>query len=131
MSEHQNAAVVRSAYEAIEKGDMAAFAGLLDAGVTWHESTPGFEGDYQGRDQVLAFLGRVFQESGVQMSRISVHDILADDDHAVILHETTLTQRGRTFTGQYADVYHLRNGKITEHWHLAADPKANEEFLTG
>jgi ketosteroid isomerase-like protein len=66
----------------------------------------------------------------VEMSHISIHDILADDDHAVILHDTTLTRKGRTFTGQYADIYHLRDGKITEHWHLAVDPKANEEFLT-
>ena len=60
-----------------------------------------------------------------------IRDILANDDHAVVLHDTTLTVKGRTLTGQYADVYHLRDGKITEHWHLAVDPKANEEFLTG
>ena len=57
---------------------MPAFAALLDDGTTWHESTPGFEGDYHGRDQVLALLGKVFQETGVQISRISIHDILAD-----------------------------------------------------
>jgi hypothetical protein len=32
-----------------------------------------------------------------------------------------------THTGQYADVYHLRDGKITAHWHLAVDPKADAE----
>jgi ketosteroid isomerase-like protein len=129
MNEHPNAAVIRSGYEAVEKGDVAAYAALLDDAITWHESTPGFEGDYHGRDQVLALLGKVFQEAGVQMS-VSIHDILANDDHAVILHDTTLTRNGRTLTGQYADVYHLRNGKITEHWHLAVDPKADEEFFT-
>ena len=33
----------------------------------------------------------------------------------------------RSHTGQYADVYHLRDGKITAHWHLAVDPKADAE----
>lgn len=46
MNEHPDAAIIRSGYEAMEKGDMAALAALLDDGITWHESTPGFEGDY-------------------------------------------------------------------------------------
>jgi predicted SnoaL-like aldol condensation-catalyzing enzyme len=62
----------------------------------------------------------------MQMS-VTIHDILANDDHAVILHESTLTVGDRTHTGQYADVYHLRDGKITAHWHLAVDPKADAE----
>jgi uncharacterized protein len=128
MHEHPNAAIVRSGYEAMERGDVAALAELLDDDIIWHESTAGFQGDYYGRDQVLALLGKVGQE-GVEMN-FAVHDVLANDDHAVILHEATLTRKGRTLTGQYADVYHLRNGKITEHWHLAVDPKADEEFFT-
>jgi len=52
MSEHPNAAVIRSAYEAISKADMPAVAELLDD-ITWYESTAGMEGAYHGRDQVL------------------------------------------------------------------------------
>ncbi|HEU5217370.1 MAG TPA: hypothetical protein VFU23_01855 [Gemmatimonadales bacterium] len=61
MNEHPNAAIIRSAHEAMGKVDVPAFAALLDD-ITWHESTPGFEGDYHGRDEVLALLGKVFQE---------------------------------------------------------------------
>jgi len=53
MSEHPNAAVIRSAYEAISKADMPAVAELLDDDITWYESTAGMEGAYHGRDQVL------------------------------------------------------------------------------
>ena len=88
MNEHPNAAIVRSAYEAFATGDGAALAALLDDDITWHESTPGFEGDYRGRDQALALLGRVVQEmEGMKMS--PVHDVLASDDHVVVLHELT------------------------------------------
>ena len=69
MTEHPNAAVVRSAYEAVERGDMAAFAAALDDDIVWHESMPGFEGDYHGRDGVLAFLGRMFAETGIEVKR--------------------------------------------------------------
>jgi ketosteroid isomerase-like protein len=131
MDEHPNAAIARSGYEAMERGDVAAFAALLDDDVTWHESTPGYEGDYQGRDEVLAMFGRIFQETGVQMAGMNIHDILANDDHVAVLHESTITRGDRTGTFQYADIYHVRDGKVTEHWHLAVDPKANEEFLSG
>ncbi len=36
----------------------------------------------------------------MQMSRVSIHDILANDDHTVILHDTTLTRNGRALTAQ-------------------------------
>ena len=86
MTEHPNVAVIRSAYEAMDKGDVAAFAALLDEDITWYESTSGMEGIYRGRDAVIAFLGQVLQQAGMQMS-VSIHDILANDEHAVILHE--------------------------------------------
>src|SRR6516165_11585688 len=62
MNEHPNAVIVRSAYEAFANGDGAALAALLDDGIIWHESTPGFEGDYHGRNQALGLLDRVVQE---------------------------------------------------------------------
>lgn len=129
MSEHPNAAVIRSAYEAMDRGDVAAFAALLDDDITWYESTAGMEGVYRGRDEVVAFLGQVFQQPGMEMS-VAIHDILANDEHAVILHESTIAVGGRSHTGQYADVYHLRGGKITAHWHLAVDAKADAEFAS-
>ena|SRR5690348_11666146 len=46
----------------------------------------------------------------MQMS-VTIHDILANDDHAVILHESTLTVGDRTHTGQYADVYTCGTGR--------------------
>ncbi|MBF4764394.1 nuclear transport factor 2 family protein [Nocardioides islandensis] len=129
MSEHPNAAVIRSAYEAMGKGDVAAFAALLDDDIIWYESTSGMEGVYRGRDEVMAFLGQVFQQSGMQMS-VVIHDVLANDDHGVILHESTITVGDRSHTGQYADVYHLREGKLTAHWHLAVDAKADAAFAS-
>lgn len=90
-----NAAILRSAYEAMAKGD-PSFAEALADDILWHESTAGFEGDYRGRDQVLALMGRIFEETGVQMTGMSIHDVLASEDHAVILTEATLTKKGRT-----------------------------------
>lgn len=128
MNEHPNAAALRSAYEKIAKGDLS-FLADLDTDINWHESTAGIEGDYRGLDQAAALMGRIFEETGVQVTDLTIPDILASDDHAVILHQDTLTRQGRSHLAQYIDVYHMRNGKATEHWHLAVAPKADAEFF--
>jgi uncharacterized protein len=131
MNEHPNAAFVRSAYDAVERGDMAAFAGALDDDIVWHESMPGFDGDYRGRDAVLALLGRMFAETGMELNGISIDHVLADDTHAAVLLEATMTLRDRHQTSRYVDFYRLRDGKATEHWHLPTDPNAEEKFFAG
>lgn len=131
MNEHPNAAVVRSGYEAVLRGDVETFAAVLDDDIVWHESMPGFEGDYLGKGAVLAFLGRVFEETGMELNDLTIHHVLADDSHAAVLVESTVTLGGRSQTSQYADVYRLRDGKATEHWHLPLDPKAEEQFYGG
>jgi ketosteroid isomerase-like protein len=129
MSEHPNAGIVRSAYEAIARGDLEGFASLLDDDIVWYESMPGFEGVYRGRQAALALLGRVFKETGLELSDLTIDHILADDERAAVLLETTVKIGGRVYVGQYVDVYRVRDGKVTEHRHLAVDPRAEEEFF--
>ncbi len=131
MSEHPNVAAVRSGYEAVGRGDIAAFGEALDEDVLWYESTPGFEGEYRGRDAAMAMLGRVFAESGMEVVDLAIRHILADDDYAAVLIDVTMSLGGRKRTSEYIDVYRLRNGKVTEHRHLPVDPKAEAEFFTG
>jgi ketosteroid isomerase-like protein len=131
VSEHPNVARVRAAYEAVERGDMEAFAAALDDDIVWHESMPGFEGDYHGRDEALAMLGRVFEMSGMEVDDISIDHVLADDTHAAVIVETTVTMGGRRQTSRYVDVYRLSDGKATEHWHLPLDPQADAAFFGG
>lgn len=129
MNEHHNASVIRSGYSAVSRGDIAALAAFLADDIVWHESMPGFEGTYHGRDGALALLGRVFEETGMEVHDLSIDHVLADDTHATVLVESTVSVRGRRHTGRYADVYRLRDGKATEHWHLPFDPRAEQEFF--
>jgi ketosteroid isomerase-like protein len=129
MNEYPNAALVRSAYEAVERGDLETFAGALDDDIVWHESMPGFEGDYHGRTETLALLGRVFETTGLELNGISIEHILADDSYAAVLLETTVTLGDRRRTSQYVDVYRLHDGRLTEHWHLPTDHRAEAELF--
>jgi ketosteroid isomerase-like protein len=129
VSEHPNVAAVRSAYEAVGRGDVAAFGAALADDVLWYESTPGFEGEYRGRDAAVEMLGRVFAETGMEVVDLSIRHILADDDYAVVLIDVTMALGDRQRTGEYVDVYRLRDGLVTEHRHLPVDPNAEAEFF--
>ncbi len=129
MSEHPNVANVRAAYEAVERGDMEGFAAALDVDILWHESMPGFEGDYQGRDEALALMGRVFESTGMELNDLTIEHVLADDTHATVLLQTTFTLGGRRHMSKYVDVYRLREGRAVEHWHLPFDPTAEAELF--
>lgn len=129
MSEHPNVATVRSGYDAVARGDMAAFTALLDDNVVWHESTPGFEGSYRGPGETLEMLGRVFSEMGMELKSLDIQKVFADDDHAVVLLSSTMTRGDREHTGEYVDVYRLRAGKVTEHQHLPLDPDGEARFF--
>ena len=37
----------------------------------------------------------------------------------------------RRQTSQYVDVYRVREGKLTEHWHLPIDQTAESELFAG
>jgi predicted SnoaL-like aldol condensation-catalyzing enzyme len=80
---------------------------------------------------VLAFLGRMFAETGLELKDLTLHHVLADDSHAAVLLEATMTLGDRSHTSQYADVYRLRDGKATAHWHLPLDPQAEKQFFAG
>jgi ketosteroid isomerase-like protein len=131
MSEHPNVGAIRAAYEAIERGDLPAFTAVLDDDIVWHESMPGYEGDYQGSGEVLAFMGRMFEETGMELRALSIEHVLADDTHAAVLLEVTAAIDGRTRTSQFVDAYRLRGGRLTEHWHLPVDPTGEEHFYAG
>ena len=131
MSEHPNVAAVRAAYDAVGRGDVAAFGDTLAEDVLWYESTPGFEGEYRGRDAAVGMLGRVFAEAGMEVEDLSIRHILADDDYAVVLIDVTMARGDRRRTGEYVDVYRLREGLVTEHRHLPVDPKEEAEFFAG
>ena len=85
MTEHPNAGLTRQGYEAFAKGDLTALSRLIAADATWHVSDTGpLSGDYHGRDEIFGFFGRLAEQTGGTF-RLDVHDVLANDEHAVVL----------------------------------------------
>lgn len=128
MAEHPNVELLRKGYEVFAKGDMATLRELFAENIVWH--VPGnnpLSGEHRGRDAVFAMFARN-AEITAGTFRIELHDVLADDEHAVALFRETASRQGRQLNLLEAAVYHVSNGKVTEAWSLPYDQRASDEF---
>jgi ketosteroid isomerase-like protein len=123
-----NAQLIRRGYEAFDKGDIPAVVAIFDDDISWH--IPGrspLAGDYSGPEGVLGFFGQLQERSGGSF-RLELHDLLASDDHVVALATEMGTRGDKSLSAQTVHVWHVREGKATEFWGLAADTYALDEF---
>jgi hypothetical protein len=125
---HANEELVRRAYEAFSRGDVDTLRELFADNIVFHQ--PGrspVAGDYSGIDQVLGFFGRLAERSGGTF-RITLHDVVANDEHAVGLHSAEAEREGRHLHSRVALVLHVRESKITEAWAHVLDLSENDAF---
>ena len=127
---HPNEEIVRSGFDAFAKGDVDTLRQLFDQDAVWH--VPGrspLSGDHRGMDAILGFLARTMELTGGAF-RAEVHDVVANDDHAVAIYVTRGEREGRTLESRDVLVSHIRNGKLAEAWLLSADLYAVDEFFS-
>jgi ketosteroid isomerase-like protein len=125
---HPNVEVARSAYAAFLSGDMEAMAGLMSDDIVWH--APGdnlLSGTYRGKEEVFGFFGKIAEMADGPM-QMDIHDVLANDDHAVTLLTATVSRGGNTFDGRAVHITHVADGQITEFWNYQEDQAAADAF---
>jgi hypothetical protein len=125
---HSNEDLLRRGYEAFSKGDMQTLDELFADDIVWHVGGRNqLSGDYRGKEDVFNLFGRWAELSGGTLS-VELHDVLANDEHAVALQRGTGSREGRTIDDNGVGVYHVRDGKVTEAWFHAGDEYASDEF---
>jgi ketosteroid isomerase-like protein len=125
---HPNEELARSATEAISKGDLETFIGLHTDDTVVHFPGRGpLAGDYRGKDGVAQLFQKQMQLLD-SPPEIDIHDVLASDDHAVVLNQVRGTRGGRTLEQQQVVVIHVREGKIAEVWLQFSDQQAMDEI---
>ena len=129
MGASENAAIMRRAYEAFNRGDMDTLIDLFDESVVWH--LPGrssMADDYQGREAILAYFGQLGQETEGTF-RAQLERLLADDDDRVVgIQRSTADRNGKHLDVGNCIVFQLKDGRIIdgrEHFH---DLYAWDEF---
>ena len=129
MSHHETktspADVIRQFTDNLSSGDMEANAALLSDDVEWHEI---------GRPDAirgLAALRDRMSQPDAQGWDITgeTHDIVAGDDHVVALLTATARKGDRSLTYRVAEVYHVKDGKITGRWAMSDDTEAIARFF--
>jgi ketosteroid isomerase-like protein len=86
-------------------------------------------GEYRGKDG----LGQLFQKQMQMLDsppEIENHDILANDEHAVVLNNTRGTRGGKTLEQQQVVVMHIKDGKIAEVWLQFSDQQGMDELAS-
>jgi ketosteroid isomerase-like protein len=126
---HPNEDFVREGYAAFARGDMEALQREFFAeDIRWHY--PGrspFGGDYQGLSEVMAWLGRTFEVSGGTI-HIELHDVVGNDQHVAGLTRVRAERPGKKLEDNTVQVFHVRDGKVTEVWTSPGDQYASDEF---
>jgi ketosteroid isomerase-like protein len=121
-----NAQVVRSAMDAFNSGDAQAASALMTDDIEWHEI--GRAEPIKGKEALAARFGTALPEWDIS---VEVHDVLANDDHAIALVTATARMGGRSLTYRTAEIYHVRDGKISARWAFSDDTAAINEFFAG
>jgi uncharacterized protein len=125
---HSNEDLVRRGYDAFAKGDVDTLRKVFAADVVFHQAgrSP-LAGDYHGIDQVLGFFQQLSERSNGTF-RVTLHDVLADHEHAVGLHTAEAERKGRHLRSRVALVLHVRHDRITEAWAHGYDLYTDDAF---
>jgi ketosteroid isomerase-like protein len=130
MGNHENVGLLRRGYEAFAAGDMATIDTLFADDIVWHTTGAGpLSGDYKGKEAVFGFFGKLLESTGGQLEQ-DIHDVLANDEHGVVILTTRAKREGRSLDERGVHVFHLSAGKVTEFWGLAENPAAGDAFFS-
>ncbi|WP_051683668.1 nuclear transport factor 2 family protein [Blastococcus sp. URHD0036] len=129
MSEHPNLQRMRMAYEAFDKGDLAALDDFWQPDVRWHE--PGdneLSGTYEGRDAVLGLFARTMELTEGSFS-VELLQACADDEHGLALVRLTGHRGDRHLSTLSAHIVRYSDGKVAEFWEAPTDQAAGDAFF--
>ena len=127
---HPNEEIVRRAFDAFAKGDVDILRESMDQDAVWHVAGRNqLSGDHRGVDAILGFFAKTMELTGGSF-RTDVHDVVANDDHAVALFASRAERDGQTYENRNVLVIHLRDGKLTETWLMSEDQYAADEFFS-
>jgi ketosteroid isomerase-like protein len=124
MAEHPNAALVREGLEAFNAGQMDAMAEFIADDVEWN---------YIGGTEPIRGKAAMLESQGSGSVDFTItadiHDVVANDDHAIALVDATATRGGKTFKYRTAEIMHIKDGKLTERWAFSDDTAAIVAFF--
>ena len=124
MAEHPNTEMVRKGIEALNQQDYEAFGAMVADDVVWH--TIGASEPVRGKEAMAAGLGGGGSDFTIT---VELHDVTASDDHVVALVKAHATRGDATLDYNTAEIFHVKDGKVTERWAFSDDTARINEFF--
>lgn len=116
MSTEQNIQIVRQAYENFQRGDIQALLNMMAEDIDWRlpeiENVP-FSGSKKGRDEVTGFFASLADSQ--ESLAFEPLEFVAQNDKVVALgrYNWRVKGTGREYSGDWAHVFTIRDGRIT------------------
>ena len=129
---HLNEQLARSEMEAALRGDLEGMLEYYaDDVVLQYPGRNALSGTHRGKDGIREWAARVGELLGPDGSfSRSLHDVLANDEHAVQLVSVDAKRAdGRAAHWNAAVVMHVRDGKFSEIWINIDDPYVVDELF--
>ncbi|HEV2217540.1 MAG TPA: nuclear transport factor 2 family protein [Candidatus Dormibacteraeota bacterium] len=127
----RNIEMARKGYQAFNEQHIDEAMATIHDEIVWHAGGDGpLAGEYKGKNAVAEFFMK-FGQLTEGTSEFDIHDILASEDHTVVIGTATATRHGRTHTSRFVDVVHpAADGRAKEFWRFVEDQAADDEFLS-
>ena len=126
MSEHANIQVLKDAYAAFTRGDIAAVMKAFATDIDWHIPGPK-AAPYVGRHKGTSAVQRFFAQVGetVEFTMFEPREYVAQGDRVVVLgrYAGKIKSTGKPFDTEWAMAWALRDGKAVK-FHEYTDTEA-------
>jgi uncharacterized protein len=125
----RNIEMARKGYQAFNELHLDEAMDTIADDVVWHVGGENpISGEYKGKQAVMELFMKYGQLTE-GTSEFDIHDILASEDHTVVLGTATATRHGRTHTSRFVDITHAdKDGRAKEFWRFVEDQAADDEF---
>jgi ketosteroid isomerase-like protein len=127
-SAEANAALIKGAYDAFSRRDVAQAFAAFGKDILWHVPGRGpLSRDYRGHAEVGGFFQK-FTELSSGTFRIQVDEVLSKGDRVVVLCTESAQRGGRSWSSTQVHVWTVRDGEATVFRQYQGDQQTEDEF---
>lgn len=126
----RNIEMARKGYQAFNEQHLDEAMETIHDEILWHAGGDNpVSGEYRGKQAVMGLFAQIGQLTEGTYEA-DVHDVLASDEHTVVIGTSTSTRHGRTHTSRFVDIIHpAADGRAKEFWRFVEDQAADDEFF--
>jgi len=127
MPDHPNAAKIREVSDRVEAvGDMSEVADMMADDIVWHEI--GRDEPIRGKQALMERMAGMPEGASITTK---THDVVGNDDHTIQLVTATAKMGDQELVYRTAEIFHMKDGKVTERWAFSDDTERINKFFGG